>query len=225
VLPTGLLLVSLWSLSALPLATLTLCGTLAVSACSRDAGGDPPDWPALQRDIRQRFPRAPQLAASTLADWLASPERAPGGRRPVLLDARAPEEYAVSRLPGAYPTPDLASALEVLTGLQETSQTSHTPEGSEIVDTGLPPVVVYCSVGWRSSELVQELRDRGYDTVWNLEGSIFRWANEGRTVVRDGRPVRQVHPFDEEWGRYLDPGLRFEEPVSAEDLPPERLRP
>ncbi len=42
----------------------------------------------------------------------------------------------------------------------------------------------------------------------NLKGSIFQWANEGRPVVRDGEPVREVHPYDAVWGRLLDRDLR-----------------
>ena len=67
-------------------------------------------------------------------------------------------------------------------------------------------------MGWRSSELARELQRRGWTNVHDLEGSIFAWANEGRTVVRGGEPVREVHPFDEDWGRLLDRELWAFEP-------------
>lgn len=156
------------------------------------------EWSNLKQEIRHRFPGAPQITPGELADRL--------GEEPLLLlDARAPEEYAVSHLPGAVSAPDVESALEAI---REASQ-----------DGRSGPVVVYCSVGWRSSNLVEQLRERGIDHVRNLEGSIFQWANEGRPVVRDDREVRQVHPFDKSWGRYLDPELRAFEPTPPATRP------
>jgi hypothetical protein len=43
--------------------------------------------------------------------------------------------------------------------------------------------------------------------VQNLEGSIFRWANEGRPVYADGMQVDRVHPFDDSWGKLLKEDL------------------
>jgi hypothetical protein len=40
--------------------------------------------------------------------------------------------------------------------------------------------------------------------VFNLEGSLFQWANEGRPVYRDDVPVQAIHPYDARWGRLLD---------------------
>lgn len=204
---TALLALSPLTATVTLLVTATLAGStvLTVFACGRPGGPDTDEWPGLQQEIRQRFPRAPQIDTETLADWLDHPELAPGGVRPLLLDARTPEEHAVSHLPGARSTPDLATALDVLEEMGRAPSSQAGGEGAAIV--------VYCSVGWRSSDLVQQLRDRGVDNrwnvgnLWNLEGSIFRWANEGRPVVRNGQPVRQVHPFDDRWGRFLETEL------------------
>ena len=70
------------------------------------------------------------------------------------------------------------------------------------------PIVTYCSVGYRSSALAERLMEQGFTRVKNLEGSIFEWANRGLPVVRDGREVRQVHPYDWRWGKLLDEELR-----------------
>jgi len=164
------------------------------------------EWAELKQEIRRRFPRAPQISTEELADWLrrTGEDKGQGSEaRPLVLDARTPEEHAVSHLPGAVSAPDAESAL---TALRDA--------GAET------PVVVYCSVGWRSSDLVQQLRDRGVERVWNLEGSIFQWANESRAVMRDGERVSQVHPYDESWGRFLDPSLRTYAPESERDGPP-----
>jgi len=173
----------------LGLAALTAL-VLVLQSCLRTSGA-PREWPELKQEIRERFPRAPQLSTGELREWLAAPPT----ERPLLLDGRAPEEYAVSHLMGAVSTPNLETALEAVRAASPGQ-----------------PVVVYCSVGWRSSALVEQLADHGVERVWNLEGSIFEWANQGRTVVRNGEPVRQVHPFDEDWGRFLDRDLWAFEP-------------
>ena len=112
----------------------------------------------------------------------------------VLLDARGPDEYAVSHLPGARRVDPDADAAAL---------------GSALADVDRRrPVVVYCSVGARSAAVARRLRKAGFERVENLRGSIFRWANEGRPVVRDGEVVGEVHPFDAVWGRLLDPEHR-----------------
>ena len=76
-------------------------------------------------------------------------------------------------------------------------------------------VVVYCSVGYRSSRLAEELRARGFENVFNLEGSLFQWANEGRPLYRGEERVDQAHPYDEEWGSCSIDGSGPTEPMSA----------
>jgi len=147
-------------------------------------------WAEVRAAIQQRFPAVASITTTALAARLADPSGPP----PLLLDARTPEEYAVSHLAGARLTPDLAAARAVLAGR---------PMESE--------VVVYCVVGYRSAALAAALHEAGYEQVLNLDGSIFQWANEGRPVYCDGgrdgegdeRPVRAVHPYDRRWGLLL----------------------
>lgn len=160
---------------------------LSVSACGVPVNQD---FAELEAEIRNQFPSVPQLSPTDLEAWLADPDRP----RPLLVDVRAPEEFAVSHLAGARPARSVAE-VETLAG----------------PDRDLP-IVLYCSVGYRSSALAAQLQSAGFRQVRNLEGSIFRWANEGRPVVRDGRAVRAVHPYDERWGRFLQRDLWSFEP-------------
>ncbi len=141
------------------------------------------EWTDVKESIRTEFPGVRQLSTRELAEWLADTSRP----LPVLLDARTADEFAVSHLRRAELATDVASALPLLEDA-----------GSET------PVVVYCSVGYRSSQLAEELTARGYSNVFNLEGSLFQWANEGRPVYRHDVPVRAIHPYDARWGRLLD---------------------
>ena len=143
---------------------------------------------AVEAAVRTQFPDVPTVSTASLASAMAS------GGAPLLLDAREPAEYAVSHIPGALRVdpgargPALDSVLAAL------------PAGRE--------VVVYCSVGYRSAALAERLREAGASRVSNLEGSIFRWANEGRPLEGEAAARGLVHPYSETWGRLLDPERR-----------------
>ena len=139
-------------------------------------------WEDVNRRIARNFPDVPTISTDELAGRLDG-----DGPVPVLLDARAAGEFGVSHLLGARLA---ASADDALLALAEVPETTL--------------VVVYCSVGYRSAVLARELLARGRSGVYNLDGSIFRWANEGRPVYRDGEPVGEVHPYDSRWGQLLD---------------------
>lgn len=137
--------------------------------------------------VRKRFPEVRQLNTGELAAWLADTNRLP----PLILDVREEKEFAVSHLQGARRVrPD--ERAEALKALVATNR----------------PLVVYCSVGYRSSELAKRLMNAGMTNVFNLEGSIFQWANEGRPLFNDEGPAHKVHPYSERWGALLKPGLR-----------------
>ena len=70
------------------------------------------------------------------------------------------------------------------------------------------PVVVYCSVGYRSAAIVQRIERAGVGRVYNLEGGIFAWANEGRPIFKDNARAKLVHPYDKLWGLLLHEDLR-----------------
>lgn len=159
------------------------CGDSTRAAVgTSDAAPDSQAWRDVLLEVREDFPDVPQMTTQHLAGLLESDPASV-----LLLDARSEAEYEVGQLRGAVRTETLPAALDALSGFD-----------------GRPTVVVYCSVGRRSSELAERLLSRGVANVFNLEGSIFRWANEGRSVYRGGRRVHEVHPYDEEWGRLLD---------------------
>lgn len=158
-----------------------ILSTLWVAAC--DGSPDPEaELEAMTRKVAKKFDEVRQLSTADLAAWLADPARKP----PQLLDAREAAEFAVSHLPGAIRVDPEAGAEQVLAKIDKTR-----------------PVVVYCSVGYRSSALARRLIKGGHAQTMNLEGSIFKWANEGRPLVRDGKPALKVHPYDDNYGSML----------------------
>lgn len=140
-------------------------------------------WKLLKRSIRRRFPQVSQIDPTTLA---ALQQEADPGQKPVLLDVRSPEEYAISHL---------RDARQISPATTDFSDFPYSPD---------TPIVCYCSVGYRSARLCDRLQAAGYQNVRNLEGSIFEWVNQSYPVYRNGELVRSVHPYNAQWGLLLE---------------------
>ena len=147
------------------------------------------NWSKVNASIGKAYPSVSHISTTALAEWLADESK----RRPLLLDVRAEAEYKVSHLKDAKWTPSEALARKHLKGMDK----HH-------------PIVLYCSVGYRSAALAEKLEKLGYANVLNLFGSIFQWRNEGRPVYANGKSVATVHPYDEKWGSLLKPEYRAE---------------
>ena len=173
---------------------LAVCVAIVVSlpaAAQETAENNTMFWSTTLKMIRAKFPGVAQLSTDSLQVWLeAAPDR-PGRESPLLLDVREKEEYEVSHLEGALLATSEKEALQALEDVPPDQ-----------------PVVLYCSVGYRSSEMAGYLEKKGFRKVFNLEGSIFAWANEGRPVYRGGERVHEVHPYDRVWGKLLKKTLR-----------------
>jgi rhodanese-related sulfurtransferase len=130
--------------------------------------------------VRRDFPEAKPVSTAQLAAWIEQKEGV------VIIDARAPEEFAVSRIPGARRETALKEAAAMAEGSMR--------------------VVVYDAVGFRSAEFTDALAAAGCGETFYLEGGIFQWANEGRPLIgADGEPSTKVHPYNKLWGRLVKP--------------------
>lgn len=106
---------------------------------------------------------------------------------PVLfLDAREREEFEVSHLPGA-----------IWVGYDD----FRLNRVSDIAKN--QPIVVYCSVGYRSERISKKLINAGYSKVSNLYGGIFEWTNRGYTVENEIGPVKKVHTYNKDWSKWV----------------------
>jgi rhodanese-related sulfurtransferase len=141
------------------------------------------EWLELKARIRTRYPQVAQLTVPELVAWLADAKRPP----PVLLDTRSATEFADGHLSSALRADTLAQAKAALLNAPNDR-----------------PVVLYCSVGMRSSKLATELLALGRTNVFNLEGSVFEWANAGHPLVAGREQTDKTHPYDKQWGRFLD---------------------
>ncbi|MGB3052869.1 MAG: rhodanese-like domain-containing protein [Polyangiales bacterium] len=155
-------------------AVLALGVTMSFATAARSASA----WKAL---ISARFPDVRWVDAETLAGWMSGA----GTRKLVLLDVRKSEEQEVSQLHGAQyldPGHPNIAALRI-------------PDDVT--------VVVYCSIGYRSAAIIEDLERAGIQNVYNLEGGLFDWANQDRPIYRGEERVEEVHPFNRLWGLLL----------------------
>ena len=140
-------------------------------------------WDSIDQMIQEKFPEVQHMYADQLVALLKRQE----AEKPLLLDARESEEYEVSHIHGAVRARKKKEALKILEAHDKDSL-----------------IVIYCSVGYRSSSLAEKLQKKGFTKVYNLKGSIFKWVNEGHMVYRGDRQVAVVHPFNEKWGQLLE---------------------
>jgi rhodanese-related sulfurtransferase len=147
---------------------------------------------AVDRMTTRKFPDLRWITGQALASWLADSSR----QQPVLLDARTETEYSVSHLADAARIDPYRPLLRPLKGQQQDV-----------------PIVVYASVGYRSARVADWLKRQGYTNVQNLEGGIFRWANEGRPIFRQGGATTEVHPYQPRWGLMLKSDHRIVAPA------------
>lgn len=132
----------------------------------------------IKARVRKTYPTVPQLAIEEFAR--SSDQR-------LLVDVRARSEYEVSHIPGAVHINDPDDLLAFAKAHPDKQ------------------LVLYCSVGMRSSEAATKLQQQGVSQVVNLEGSIFQWANDQRPLVDATGPTEKVHPYNAFWGwRYLE---------------------
>jgi rhodanese-related sulfurtransferase len=148
----------------------------------------PASLEVIESDLARHYPDVANLTPAAL-----SGEFSEGGAEVLLLDVREPGEFAVSRLAGAIQIEPSASASEVvgIVGARARGRI----------------VVLYCSVGQRSSAMARRaqtaLRQAGAVEVVNLQGGIFSWRNAGLPVVSARGATPFVHPYNRTWSRYL----------------------
>lgn len=141
----------------------------------------------VEAAVRKSFPEVRQMSTGELSAELSDPKRPPV----VLIDVRSKDEFDISHLQGARLVDPEIDPVFALSDVAPDAE-----------------VVVYCSVGWRSSKYARKLQSNQFKNVYNLEGSIFKWANEGRPVFNAVQKVQTVHPYDRVWGRLLLPQYR-----------------
>ncbi|HSH95969.1 MAG TPA: sterol desaturase family protein [Roseimicrobium sp.] len=172
--------------------TLGLLGVLGTVAWFL-LGSRHQDLPTLQSWIREEFREIPRISPSELSEWMSDTSRP----APLLLDVRTEAEFAISHLPGAQRVDPTASIRSLLSSLPSDRR-----------------LVLYCSIGYRSSQTAEQLMRLGRTNVIGLDGSIFAWANAGLPLVSNNVPTVLVRPFSDSYSALLKPEHRAALPKS-----------
>lgn len=111
----------------------------------------------------------------------------------VFVDSREKKEYEVSHIANAlfvgYDSLDLSP-------LQKVDKSK--------------PIIIYCSVGYRSEKVAEKIKALGFTQVYNLYGGIFEWKNQNYPVVDlEGKETNQVHAYNRMWGIWLNKGEKI----------------
>ena len=106
----------------------------------------------------------------------------------ILMDAREKEEFNTSHIPGA-----------IHVGY------NHFQTGKYLDMDKDKPVIVYCSIGYRSEKIAEKLSKAGFKNVYNLFGSIFEWANQGNMLEdAKGMNTYDLHTYNKSWSKWVD---------------------
>ncbi|MGY6647763.1 rhodanese-like domain-containing protein [Wenyingzhuangia sp. IMCC45574] len=120
-----------------------------------------------------------------------TPEDVCNNKEIIYLDAREKKEFKVSHIKNAtwvgFNTFKLKKVKDI-------------PKDKKIV--------VYCTVGYRSEKIAEQLIKAGYKDVSNLYGGIFEWVHKNQEVINKKGTTQEVHTYDSEWGQWLEKGIK-----------------
>lgn len=117
--------------------------------------------------------------------------------------------------PGEFAAKESADYLILDTREENEYKVSHIPEAvwagydnfQEELLTDMPkdkPILLYCSVGYRSERIGERLQEMGFTNVHNLYGGIFEWSNKDNKILDENKtPTAKVHGFNREWSKWI----------------------
>ena len=126
---------------------------------------------SIYADYRKDFPEVEDISPVDAMQLMTQD-------RVVFVDARKPEEMAVSMLPGAI------------------TKKQFLANPGAYADK---VVVTYCTISYRSGVFARDMSKKGVRIV-NLAGGILAWLHEGGKVYDpQGRITNRVHVFGDRW--------------------------
>jgi sterol desaturase/sphingolipid hydroxylase (fatty acid hydroxylase superfamily)/rhodanese-related sulfurtransferase len=166
---------------------LIVSALLLAAGVPQASGAQVAPLTTIDRELRAAFPDVASIDAGELQTMMD------GSTRPVILDIREADEFAVSHLPGAVRVDPGAGVNDIVRAI-----------GADLKGRD---VIVYCSVGVRSTQLAQRvhigLETLGARQIANLREGIFGWHNGTRPLVRGAQPTPYVHPYSALWGHLV----------------------
>ena len=122
---------------------------------------------------RARDKKYPDVKHITVKEYLRNPQNW------IFVDVRPANERNISIIPGAI-TPREIEANPVLYRKKY--------------------LLMYCTVGDRSSKYTEKLLGKGFKNAANLRGGVLKWAQNGKKFVTpDGKETTKVNVYGKTW--------------------------
>lgn len=138
----------------------------------------------INHELINKYPNVKHISAKDFTNHL----KTQNSSNMIVFDVRETKEYEVSHLDGSIQVDPSIKTDDFFEQF-----------GYKIKDK---VVVFYCSVGVRSSQLINRLETENNSKksleMLNLEGGIFKWTNETLPVEGVG-----VHPYNRYWSRLI----------------------
>ena len=167
------------------LAVMNMAVLVCIIGC-RDGGKPTPFKISLEAEYRKKIQEinyktgAEQMTVSDLKKLLYA------GDNLLILDVRTPEEFQIGALAGAMSLP-----LEKIPGFIPRLYGNKT-------------IVSYCTVGYRSGLVAVDLENLLGRPVYNLDGGIIEWCNQGGEVIdSEGSSSSRIHPYNASWEPFI----------------------
>ena len=146
---------------------------ISISSQKTDAGSEP--WKrqkiaTMYEEYNREFPEVPGITASELQQLRQQKDI-------ILVDVRTAEEQAISMIPDAISQSEFEQNLDKYKDY---------------------PIVVYCTIGYRSGKYAQKLYQQGLN-IFNLEGSILAWSHIGGELLNSLGKTQKIHVFGKKW--------------------------
>lgn len=107
-----------------------------------------------------------------------------------VFDTREWDEFSVSHIPGATFIGYKSFDSELLAKIPKEA-----------------PIALYCSIGYRSEKIGEQLLKMGFTNVFNVYGSIFEWANQGYLLHdANGKVTAKIHTYNQRWSQWVEEG-------------------
>jgi len=137
------------------------------------------NWSSINNIIDNKFPGVKNIYIKQLKKLLST------NPNTIIIDVRQPDEFNVSHLKNSI---NIYKINSFVTRFPDKNKT----------------YIIYCSVGYRSGNMVFNLKKLGYSNAYNLRGGIFQWVNNGNPVYHNRKLANRVDPYNQNWGKLLD---------------------
>lgn len=162
----------------------TICAFLSILLLSTVSFSQHVENPEFEKVLKRRIPKS--VPTIDVKDVDLTDEDI------LFIDARTLHEFLVSHIEHSIMYTSRSMPLDSVAVIPKSTR-----------------IIVYCTVGVRSTKVAKVIMEQGFTDVSNLYGGIVEWSNQKKPLVDTvPNPTTNVHPFNEKWGKWLTHGTK-----------------